>query len=443
MYSRRARSEEGGRVESIRDFVQRTLQIGGSTRKSRIGREREIGNEELDVKDSFEEQIQGKNALDMNQENHVQEASNELVRIYRTLASGNQEEILLAHKKLNIIQEARIKREMDARSMEKSKRNNMSCVQLEPPSNLIPDPTVRANVMKNLNSLVNLKFQMGDSLALFVDNLNSYVDSVSSINSGEYNLLLFSLLNQGAKDRLAGMSSPAKMETAVFLRTLCFYLEVPKTRFDRLRELYAYKPSKNVQTIQEIISEICRLADNAFPSYDPKKDEIVYEALKSAVPVTVKAKLSLIYDEVSFRQGNKYPSLNDIIISITPDLAEINLAIKNEMKSSVFVRKIDAQQDMSKPQAFVTNTAISTKPPCGFCRLNGHETNKCFKNPLSTTYKGVHSCTLCRGNHKTPLCILYPNTIPVAESCSFCSNMVGLLFFHPEKACLIRKKMMD
>ena len=58
MTSRRTRSEEGGRVESIRDFVQRTIQIGGSTRKSRIGREREIGNEESNVTDSLKERIQ-------------------------------------------------------------------------------------------------------------------------------------------------------------------------------------------------------------------------------------------------------------------------------------------------------------------------------------------------------------------------------------------------
>ena len=40
MSIRRARSEEGGRVKSIRDFVQRKLQIVMTSRKSRIGRER-------------------------------------------------------------------------------------------------------------------------------------------------------------------------------------------------------------------------------------------------------------------------------------------------------------------------------------------------------------------------------------------------------------------
>ena len=421
--ARRHRSTDG-RIESIRDFVQRSLFLG----QPRQGRE---------------EKVREKIPVQKVEHSAEQLATSELVSIYSKLSNGTAEEVLEAHKKLSFLHDFKLKQEMESYK-KVTKRQIQNCIEIVPPSNLIQEQTVRANVMKNLNQLCStMKYNLGDSLVSFVDNVNSYVDSMSNINSGEYNLLLYSLLQKSAKDRLAGVNSPAKLSTEQFLQFLCFYLEPSQSKFDRIKELYRYKPSKNINTIQEMISELVKLADQAFPEYDIRRDEIFFESLKSSVPSTVKAKLSIIFEDHAAMNDGEYPSFNAIILGITPDLTEINIAIKNENKN-YSIKKIEShptQPSQAAQNVQLQTTSQAQKIGCTVCRMKNHETSNCFKNPLSPRFKGTHSCVLCRGEHKTPECILYDDVIPVADPCGFCKNIIGNNFFHPEAKCLIKKKI--
>ena len=427
---KRSKSSEG-RLEGLdfRDFLTKTIQTVR-------------GRDRVKVSD-YEDPVVSTESVGNDQvsQHQVNDAADELVKIYRTLASGSTEDTLAAHRKLNLINKERIKVELDHRFQRKAQRNNVDCLFIEPPGNIVFDPTVRPGIMKNLLAIVHVKFALGDSLVNFIDQVNQLVDSVSSLNSGEYNLLVFTLLSKSAKDRLAGLSSPAKMKTNDFLKVICFYLETTKSRHDKIKELYSYKPSKSMNTIQEMLGELTKLGDQAFPSDVNRRNEVIFETLKSNVPSGVKSKLTDILDEhFLFNPEGNYPGINQLIEYITPNLVEIN----NAMIRPSAVRKIiseDVQNDKNQSGEIQKVEKIPNRSPCTVCKNINHSAERCFKNPLSKYFKGKHSCLLCRGEHPSPNCSLYQNISPCAEKCTYCAELLGREYFHSNVSCLVKKKL--
>ena len=82
-----------GRIESIRDFVQRSLFLG----QPRQGREEKEREKMISV-----QKVQ---PVEQDAEHN---ATNELVKIYKSLANGTPEEVLDAHKKLNFLHDFKL-----------------------------------------------------------------------------------------------------------------------------------------------------------------------------------------------------------------------------------------------------------------------------------------------------------------------------------------------
>ena len=232
--------------------------------------------------------------------------------------------------------------------------------------------------------------------------------------------------------------------------------ETPMEAFTKIQNL---KPSPEMRTIKQFLTEVRRLNDLCQGTENERSRNFMI-AMKSFLPHRLRQKLQ---DKVEIEYNTLYPGqsppMQFLVTFLRAHNGEIQDHLDQHIRRKLQIRQVmpevvedevlreskegGQKEKVQKP----TNGKTDSNLICQKCGKRGHLIEKCWvgricekcgrQNHVGAVCKA--KCKLCGvSGHGTVSCPIYRNQVPMGSRCSHCFDILKQELFHSEASCNVK-----
>ena len=287
----------------------------------------------------------------------------------------------------------------------------------------------------------------GENMSFFV---NQFEPVAHKLNESEFNLLVYQFLTLEAQNILSERRiHPTYNDTSHFLTSMSRILsnEIPNLH-KTIEEFDNYNHKDHQRTdIMRIYDDLnIFLTDISTDYWDEKeKKRRLFEKIRKYIPDYLLDNFESFLS-IDYKKNVVYPSFEVLHNFLFSNKDKINryIATKNKGRPITIHKTQEENNRNNKNQGGYkpNNSQGKDRTPCNHCGKNNHHSDSCYKHPDKMIRqanrdrnKEKEQCLLCRSQHKTHSCFLYPDTVPISENCKYCKKLYNANVFHPAEKC--------
>ena len=237
-----------------------------------------------------------------------------------------------------------------------------------------------------------------------LSHLEQYVAITSTlvVTEPEYNLGLLASLSKKERSKVGMLVEIQEISPESLHRSLIRVFSTDTVTSMR-RAFLNFKLSPHHNKVSDILNEMSRLARfGNFSNAD------VMSNFCHVVPEVIRPIIRIELSTYARKMGGQALSAEHILCALTANLEYYDRVISGKSKE----RKV---------------FKVEERPFCRRCNLPGHFDTQCMASM---------ACLLCDGQHREPLCQVYPSSVPQAKSCTYCLSVLGKSLYHDISRCV-------
>ena len=314
-----------------------------------------------------------------------------------------------------------------------------------------------ASLFKNIQSF---KDDTAFPIRLFLNAMTSTANnSPENINITESEF--YSALWNKLDPHIQTMFKTEQVDTIDKLyQALITNFDVSETPMEAFAKIQSMKPTMEMRTIKDFLTEIRRLNDLSQGTESEKSRNFMI-AMKAFLPHRLKQQL---HDKVELDYNTLYPGqsppMQYLVSFLKAHNAEIQEHLDQAIRKKMQIRQVNVETNAEDKTGTNNESQNKPKPPaasngkrptgnlvCQKCGKKSHTAENCWSGRICQKCgRANHIGSVCRAicklcgqlGHGTVSCPIYVNEVPMGSRCPICYEVLSRELFHSEASCRIK-----